>query len=703
LVRLLRISGLTGESVRADGARPVDNAISIYVSEPGVPPRQSRHIGIWERKTENGKNCFVRRLDTMDTWHLWANLGRIDAKGSGLRVLFTGESVARGYLYDPSFTPAMALQMMLEGQYGKDQVEVIDLARTNLGYEIKDLALAALQLEPDVAIIFAGNNWGFAMPGFDEIVEIDSAIESEGMAGVKRVCDEYIAKRVKRMVREIAAEFKSSGIPLIWIIPESNLGDWREPFTNAPYLPANRNREWILTMKEARKALSEGNLAKAEELATRAVQLDEGTTAAGYRVLADSRRMENDPQGERKYREYARDAQSWDSAIGFIPKPYAFSQQILREELLEHDCQVVDLPVLFDQYLKGELPGVRMFLDYCHLTSEGIRVAMSHAASCVVRAIDGVEQPWCTLLNEHIAPSPEIEAEASFLAAIHSAHKHQGYDIVHHFCKRALEHSTHVAEIMLSYIDFQVRNEVPLRMSEAEQQIFRLSSPLVHRYLFQKNNEKWLDRILLTAMADALEDAGIPGRERLEQLYLEEHNTKRAETDLLHPFYFQSAGQPHELEALCRPLEHADTNARYFRAYWIDSKFIFVGEAGLPINLSLTCRLPRLSLDEGTISIDCNEKPQAEITIGKQWSAWDITIPGEAVRNGVNELQIHWPMPTEFRSSEALHDVVTRVCEMKYPEYYPIFGEVYTFTADGRPAPTHLPVVQAEPSMVQVT
>ena len=42
----------------------------------------------------------------------------------------------------------------------KDKVEVIDLARTNLGYEVRELALAALQLEPDIAIVFAGNNWG---------------------------------------------------------------------------------------------------------------------------------------------------------------------------------------------------------------------------------------------------------------------------------------------------------------------------------------------------------------------------------------------------------------------------------------------------------------------------------------------------------------------------------------------------------------
>jgi hypothetical protein len=43
-----------------------------------------------------------------------------------------GESVARGYLYDPQFTPAMALEAILQAQLGHNAVEVIDLARTDL-------------------------------------------------------------------------------------------------------------------------------------------------------------------------------------------------------------------------------------------------------------------------------------------------------------------------------------------------------------------------------------------------------------------------------------------------------------------------------------------------------------------------------------------------------------------------------------------
>jgi hypothetical protein len=85
----------------------------------------------------------------------------------------------------------MALQMILEEQFGKDQIEVIDLARTNLSYQLRDLSLAALQLEPDIAVFFAGNNWDkkISLPTFADIAQMDEAIAKDGILGVKRICD----------------------------------------------------------------------------------------------------------------------------------------------------------------------------------------------------------------------------------------------------------------------------------------------------------------------------------------------------------------------------------------------------------------------------------------------------------------------------------------------------------------------------------
>ena len=68
---------------------------------------------------------------------------------------------------------------------------------------------------------------------------------------------------------------------------------------------------------------------------------------------------------------------------------------------------------------------------------------------------------------------------------------------------------------MLNYIELQTRNSAPPRMSEAEEQMFRLGSPLIHRYIF-RNNDKRLDKLLLHAIVDALEEAGIEAHERLD-------------------------------------------------------------------------------------------------------------------------------------------------------------------------------------------
>jgi hypothetical protein len=697
MVRLLQLSGLMGIDGDQQAARflasDVPNAINV--TEPNVEPQDSKYIGIWERKIENGKTCFVRRLDTMGEWYLWANLGRIEAKGSKRRLLFLGESVARGYLYDPDFTPAIALQMILDEQLGKGEVEVLDLARTNLEYKIRELALAALQLEPDMAIIFGGNNWSISVPLFTQIAEIDKALTSEGMPGMKRMSEGFIGNKARGVVSDIASEYKRSGVPLIWIIPENNLGDWRDPVTNAPYLSGDLNREWINLYEEARSALSNGDPATAEKLAQKIIEIDQGVCIAGYYILADCRRVANDVEGERKYRELARDAQCWDSCMTFIPKPYSVSQHVIKEEMGKHGFPIVDLPAVFKEYMNGGLPDRRLFLDYCHLTTEGIQLAMGAAASCLLRSLKGVEAPWHTLVGDHIAPPPEIEAEANFLAAIHDGHRWQSYDMVRHHCSQALKFSPHVAELMLNYIDLQTQKSVPDNMSEAEVKIFHLSSPLIHRYLF-RSNDKRLDNILLGAMVDVLEEAGIPARERLERRRREEHSVRLGQINLLEYYYYTSSEQPQEVEALGWPNYRLPRDIGYFTAFWPESRFVFVGEAGYVVNLCLTCRLPKPAPRETSITVKLNGIPQVEIIIGTEWTTWDISLPGEAVRDGVNEVVVRWPMP-EFHCAEALSKVTASFCEMQFPDFFPIFGEIHSFTASsGSEVPTDSPERQHE-------
>jgi hypothetical protein len=695
LNRMLRLSGLLGGAA---------NGIDLERGDMVAAPQNPDHLGIWERRIENGKVCFVRRMETIDEWHFCANLGRIEAKGVKQRIVFLGESVARGYLYDPEFNPALALEKMLAAQLGENEIEVVDLARTNLAYEVRELAISALQLEPDIAIIFAGNNWGVSTPRFADIAEIDDALSKEGMAGAKRISDEQISRHGRRVVRDIATAYEKKGVPLVWIIPEFNLGDWRDPIVNAPYLAEGLNREWLSLLKEAQSALSDGQIDKARRLAQRIIEIDQGICIAGLYLLAECCREQGDIDGQRKYLEMAGDAATWDSFMTIIPRPYSITQEILREEMTKNKNQIVDLPALYNEYLKGEIPDRRMFLDYCHLTSEGIQVAMAGAASCVLRSLKGKEAPWYTLLDNSIAPPPEIEAEASFLAAVHNAHRWQAYDLVRHYCWRALNFSPHVAELMINYIDIQTRPSIPMSMSESQEKMFKLGSPLMHRYLFRFNEQR-LDRLLLDAIVDALAEVEIDAREGLDQLRREQHSIAFSETNLLDYYYCSAAQQPHELEGIkwVNLERHLNFNIQYYRAYWPESRFIFVGEAGCALRLCLTCRLPNDKPDEAPISVALNGKPQVEIVIGHEWSSWELELPGEVVRDGLNEVTVHWPVP-EFESSAALKKVVQDMCAKKFPEFYPVFGEIHSFTASrGKAVSTTLPAAERELAAVQVS
>jgi hypothetical protein len=693
MIRLLRVSGLFGGPSNAAGESTAGVSVADLDEALGGAPAASygEHVGIWGRKVVNGKVSFVRRMEAMPEWNYWADVGRIEPKSEKTRVLLIGESVARGYLYDPVFNPAMALQMILESQFGEGQVEVIDLARTNLGFQVLEVANNALQMEPDIAVIFAGNNWYISEPLPSGVAEIDEAIVKHGIAGAKPVIDAELARTAKRVVHELCSAYTSKGVPLVWIIPEFNLRDWHDPITNAPYLPDGLNKEWLELMEEAQSALHDQDFERAALLAHRMIEIDQGLCVAGYYILAECSRRANDVEGERKYLTLARDATSWDLSKTTVPRPYSAMQEAVREETRKHNIQVIDLPVLFKEYLMGGIPDRRLFLDYCHLTTEGIRVAMGAAASYVLRALKGVDIPWYALVDDHVAPSPETEAEALFLAAITNAHCSQAYDLVPYFCARSLNHSRHVGQLMLDYIEIQTQSLVPMRMSEAEDQLWK-GSPLMRNLL--RLNRKRLDRSLLKVSINALEEVGIEARERVERICLEEHSVTRWQTNLLDYYYCSAANQAQELVWLLNRSERYRPDAEYYRAYWPESGFIFVGEAGCAVHLCLTCRLPKPTPRETSIKLSLNGKAQVDIVIGSKWSTWDIDLPGEAVHDGLNEIAIRWPMP-EFETGKALEKARLKLIERKFPDFYPVFGEIHSFAAsDGQQVSTTSPVAQ---------
>jgi hypothetical protein len=674
-IRLLQLTGLMGR-VDGLGAAPRDAAEN---------PETSGSVGIWDRKEEGGRAYFARRVEDIEDWNYWANVGRIEATTEKRRVVYLGESVARGFLYDPQYTPAGVLGKMLGSRLGEGEVEVVDLARTNLALEIRELALEALQLDPDVGIVFAGNNWTIPFPlRAEELAPLDSALRTEGLLGAQRYIEERLGLNVERVVRDISQRYRERGVPLIWICPEFNLDDWRDPEANAPQLASAANREWLHLRLDAEAALADGDLERAEELAQRMIEIDGGLTNTALYILADCRRHAGDREGERRYLETARDALPWVPSRSTSPRTQAVSRRTLHRVAGELGDVVLDVPDLFHDYLEGALPGRRLFIDYCHMTSEGILVTMAAAASSVLGALGEEAPPWRELLDHDLGPEPRVEAEASFLAAIHNGHWWQSYDLVKHYCHRAVEQWPDIREVMSRFVDLQTRR-TPMLMCRAAQELTEVGSPLIQHYLLRYNNQQ-LDRLLIDAVVDALDAAGVDARPTLGCLRRGEHSIAQRPTDLLSYYYNSAALQPQEVRwALPRQASLPRPENRYYKAYWIESRFVFVGEEGLPARLQLTCRLPAHSPPGATVSLELNGSEQARFEVVHGWRSWDVAIDGSAVTDGLNEITLGWPVP-DFPGEEELGTVVEDLVSGVYPEFYSSFGEIHSFTIDGRGA-----------------
>ncbi len=654
-------------------------------------PRRPGRIGIWDPKSSGGRTSYVRALDSLADWPRWANIARIDPKRARWRILFFGESVARGYLLEPFYTPAIVLQSLLESVLGKGSVEVIDLARTDMGTEIKELAKSAAALDPDGIVIFAGNNWrAVDLIAENRRPEVDSLLRSGSIAKLRRFAEDCVRGRARAVVQEVRDFYTERKVPVVWAIPEFNLGDWQDWRTNAPHLQGSANREWLACCEEAGNALACEDFASAEKLALMMLGLDEETTSYPLAVLARCRMHAGDISGARVYLERASDARVWDWSQPLSPRCLKVSREEIKAHGHSGTSAVVDLPELFREYLGGELPDRRLFLDYCHLTAEGIRLSMAAVAARLALPLSGRVAGWRALLAEAPVPSSTVEAEGALLAAVHNAHWFQPQPVVEYFCSRALQLSPHTANIMARFIELQT-TATPALLSRPAEGLSELGGQAV-QYLLGRNNVQQLDAVLLTSMACALEKAGQPSHATLKQHWVATHDSGEFVTNLLDFYYLSSAGQPQELFWARRdiwktsPAPVSEKGSRefatadYYRAYWIESVFVFVAGGDHSIQFELTFRIPDAEGPVETIQVFVNEKSIADLPGECAWRKHTVRAQPCALRCGLNHLRIRWPL----RNADQRASLVAAADSLaRYPvqPLFQVFGEIHSLTA----------------------
>jgi hypothetical protein len=603
---------------------------------------------------------------------LWAAIDEIPATCSGRRIVWLGESAARGYFYDPVFAPAVVLQALLRQAPKLRDLEVVDLARSNIDPGgILEVASQSLQLKPDLFILFAGNNW-CAAELYDAPTRrrLKRGLGAGGYRGFVDVIDRWRSERTGLCMDRLAAIAKSAGVPVIVVVPESNLLDWREDSAwLAPVLNDDRNGRWRDLAYEAQAAFDGGQIAEAARLAAALIDLDEGTSPVGPSILARCHLHGGRTGKARELFEMARDT-SRALPLRLPPGCARTIQDGLRASARKHGFHLIDLPELIRERLDGQLPDRRMFLDYCHLTSDGIRLLVQSTAQAALQIMGFGDTFDPREAIGALDVSPEIEADAHFMAAIHCARWRQSGDLVRFHCDEAARLCPDVIGKMASYLDAFARAGPPW-LGRQFSRLIGESRSATYRYFCEVSpfaEENLQDEPLIEALNGITRgDAG--------QLPSEAYSASRAEAqiDLLSPKHLAADGVNAAAYAFKPPA--------YFEAYEPLSRFIVRLDGRRVFRLQMTYRT-RSAATGSQLTVRVNGVERAAFPASADWTS--VELPIIALDGARNELLIAWPK-TDGTSEAVLNRSLAELSRGVLPNPLVEYGHCYRLRLTAAP------------------
>jgi hypothetical protein len=674
--RLLQAAGLLGN--------PQD-------SPPRSLPRPPEPISIWQPREIDGEAVWVRP-EPLPLGDHYAATPVLRRKKSPLplRVAFFGESVAAGYLYAPHLTPARVLEEQLRAIGGAENFEVIDLARTNetLG-GLAETVRTSLQIQPDMLVLFAGNNWNLLetpevspyAPSVAARQRYGLALRERGIAGPAKQADERLQETAEAALGTIAQIARAIGIPVVVVIPEVNLLDWenRQP---PVWLEGDGIARWHVLYAEAVVKLDRSDFRGTLETVQALRDLDGGACPSTWRLLARAHLgLENVEEARRAC--LAEVDSTRYATLAFLGAPQATTaaRELLWDLSRRHNFFPVDLRTAFAEHT-GSLPDRRLFLDYCHLTLEGIQVAMAAVAAEVLNLSGMLEEDvdWKGLLPRLPAPAipPEAEAVARFGAAVHTAHRllptGSKRPILEHWCRAALEASPGIEAAMLDLLAVRCA-PCPAVLTAAQQRNF--DSP--YRLLLQ-HGWRWdhLDADLIEALRAVLPAA----METIDRLLLKHHAIRDEGTELLDPIYLWEPLERFYPEVM----DFEDLSRRAtLRAPWPETSFCLICDGERDVKIEATLRLPAA----GSIGVFVNDRQTGMIEAAERWTRAKLRIDHKNLCSGLNRLALRWPLPTADGSA-ALREAVGRLEVGIAADLHPVFGEIFSLLAWANPHPVRL-------------
>ncbi len=635
----------------------------------------ANHVGIYKREDKNGETYYHRDVDFKQQWSYYADVPTIPPKSSKKRVVLLGESVARGFLLDPGYTPAFVLGTLLNANGTKEEYEVIDLAETNLGMPgLRQRFQQCLALEPDLVLFLAGNNWGGDLISLvgeekEQYEKLEAAAKVGGVGNTKQILENRFAEMVRSFLTEVGDTARQHQFSVIFTIPEFNLLDCRstpgERFVSK--LPVEDMEAWIDARVKTEEYAAKGNFEQCEEHARKMVELDP-SHPIGFEFRADNFIKQYKFDEARQCLEMARDTALF-CRTNSKPRIFHVIQKTIAEEAPKHDIEVVNLKEVFKTFLNGQIPGRDLFLDYCHFTALGIQVGMDPVYRKVLAAFG--DQSNDSLQAKDIKADRDVMALGHLFAAIHNAHWGQSFNILYHHCREALSHSKDMAKTMVYYCDM-ISRKTSNNLCKSLEKIIEGNSKL-DRYihaLIPPRDMKNMELELVEAMSNALKSFGIDLSEYIKKLRITEYGVVNRKVDLLKRFYHASSYD-----------EYLGSKTAFFQARDIYSNFFIVAQTDHEIHLDFTLRLVDIPQGKNAkVSVFFNNHLLTELSASSQWDNYSIAIPAKYVQDDVNHLTIEWPMVSTEPQAEATQGETGSILDAVYQ----VFGEIISLSAIGK-------------------
>ncbi|NDL00805.1 hypothetical protein [Photorhabdus bodei] len=394
-----------------------------------------QQIGIWTPVFENGQLKYYQRNKELAmrfggnnaSWSETETLHRV--RPHTKTIVYLGESVARGFVYDPVVTPAGLLQEKLKpaGDY-----EIIDLACTGINASaLLQTAQEALELHPDMLVIHAGNNWWNAWWGNPSELVTQSLI-GLNVQEIQAVITEQLSVYIRFLLESLINLCRLTEVKLFFVLPEFNYSGWQNEFAIPGWLNDKSITHWLEHAHSANEYLQKSDFVRARASCIVALELDNETSPLTLELMAKAESGLGNELAAKEYYVKSKDAVIWQFTT-HTPRCPSFIEALIRE-VVGHSTEatLIDLPALFYQKTGTVIPDKTLFVDYVHHSLKGMDWVSDALASAITDS--NVSVNLADLYEDSCAGS-------HLLVALHNANYSQPDDSVMYWLDKVLSTS----------------------------------------------------------------------------------------------------------------------------------------------------------------------------------------------------------------------------------------------------------------------